>query len=125
MSGPIGSCAVLRLGSFVLVVSIAASTVACSKARSPAACADPTRTTAVEMKDFSFTPACVQAEAGTKLTITDSGIAPHTFTVPGTDVNVSLGPGGEATADLTGIAPGTYAVVCTYHPQMKGTLEIG
>ena len=115
----------LRLASFVLLLAIATSAIGCSKAQTPAACADPTRASAVDVKDFSFTPSCIQTATGAKLTITDSGVAPHTFTVTGTDVNVSVGAGGTATADLTGIAPGTYAIVCTYHPQMKGTLEIG
>ena len=125
MIEPVRCSAVFRLATFVLSMAIAASVIGCSKGQTPAACAEPTPASTVDLKDFSFTPSCIQAATGVKLTITNSGIAPHTFTVTGTDVNVSLGPGGKATADLTGIAAGTYALVCTYHPQMKGTLEIG
>jgi plastocyanin len=90
-----------------------------------ASCDAPVSTETVTLKDFAFDPACVSATAGSTLTITNTGGAPHSYTVKDTGVNVTLDPGDSGTADLTGIAPGTYAVTCTYHPQMVGALKVG
>jgi plastocyanin len=79
----------------------------------------------VDLKDFSFDPACASAPSGATLTIDNVGAAPHSFTVKGTGVNVSVDPGDSATADLSGIASGTYTVVCTFHPNMVGSLKVG
>jgi len=59
------------------------------------------------------------------LTFTNSGGAPHTYTVSDTDVNVNVDGGETAEVTLDGLQAGTtYAVRCTYHPQMTGALKI-
>ena len=90
-----------------------------------ASCDTPIATQDVTLKDFAFDPVCVSATAGTTLTIANAGAVPHSYTVKDTGVNLTLDPGDSGTADLTGIAAGTYAVVCTYHPQMVGALKVG
>ncbi len=90
-----------------------------------ASCDTPVATETVTVKDFAFDPVCVSATAGTTLTIANAGAVPHSYTVKDTGLNVTLDPGDSATADLSGIAAGTYAVVCTYHPQMLGALKVG
>ena len=90
-----------------------------------ASCDSPVATQTVTVKDFAFDPVCVSAAAGTALTIANAGAVPHSYTVKDTGVNLTLDPGDSGTADLTGIAAGTYAVVCTYHPQMVGALKVG
>jgi plastocyanin len=45
--------------------------------------------------------------------------------VSGTDAAVDVASGSSAELDLTGIAPGTYRVFCTYHPNMEGALKVG
>jgi plastocyanin len=98
------------------------STAACSS--SPPSCTDPTTTTSVQLSNFQYSPACTAATAADTLTISNTSDTPHTFTVKGTDVNVSVDGGKTAEIALTGIAPGTYTVVCQYHPQMVGALKI-
>ena len=88
------------------------------------ACVSPTPTNAVNLADFRFDPSCATARAGTTLTLTDGGAAPHTYTVTGTPINVKLEAGQSHQVSLSGVAPGTYAVVCLYHPQMTGQLKI-
>lgn len=102
---------------------LAGTGVACSSGAP--SCKTYTGVDKVDLKDFSFDPACASAPTGATLTIDNVGAAPHSFTVKGTGVNVSVDPGDSGTADLSGVAPGTYTVVCTYHPNMVGSLKIG
>ena len=90
----------------------------------PAACSDPVDATTVELSDFAFRPNCLSADAGATITLENTGDAPHTFTVEGTDVDVEVDPGSSAEASLSGAESGTYAVTCTLHPQMEATLTV-
>jgi plastocyanin len=89
----------------------------------PVACDDPTATTTPEMFDFGYAPACVEAEAGATLTVTNSGKAPHTFTVQD-GPSADIAAGASADLALEGVAPGTYSVTCVYHPQMTAALRV-
>jgi plastocyanin len=100
------------------------SLTACSGSNAPV-CENPVAATTVEVADFTYDPSCVAASAGATLTITNTGKAQHTFTVSGTDAAVDVASGSSAELDLTGIAPGTYRVFCTYHPNMEGALKVG
>jgi plastocyanin len=91
----------------------------------PATCASPVTTTIVTLADFSFTPACTAVAPGATLTLMNAGTVPHTFTVPGTSVNVTLAAGETKQVTLSGLAAGTYRVVCTIHPTMVGSLKVG
>lgn len=108
--------------AFVLS-ALAVGAVGCSSGGAPA-CDTPTPTTSIQMKDFAFSPACAQVSAGATLTVTNDGQAIHSLTVKGTDVSQNIEAGQSAQVDLTDIAPGTYSVVCSYHPQMTGALRI-
>jgi plastocyanin len=90
----------------------------------PEGCSDPVDATTVELSDFAFRPNCLSADAGATITLENTGDAPHTFTVEGTDVDVEVDPGSSAEARLAGADPGTYAVTCTLHPQMEATLTV-
>ena len=57
-------------------------------------------------------------------TLENTGDAPHTFTVEGTDVDVEVDAGSSAEVTLSSVEPGTYSVTCTLHPQMEATLTI-
>ena len=115
-----------RTVSIIITLSLTLGGIACGAADSePSACSSFTRPTAVEMDDFSYGPACIQADTGDTLALDNVGAAPHTFTVDGTDVSVDVAAGTRGSVDLSGVAAGTYTVVCTYHPQMKATIEVG
>lgn len=107
----------------VLAVLVLATT--CQGDKLPEPCTDPISATTVELADFTFRPDCLSAEAGATITLDNTGDAPHTFTVEGTDVDVDLDAGASAEATLSGVEPGTYAVTCTFHPQMEATLTVG
>lgn len=109
-----------------VMATIAAGAVACSGGGSDApSCSSYQAEDSVTMADFSYTPACISAPGGATLTLDNQGDAPHTFTVEGTPVSVEVQAGDHATADLGGVGPGTYTVMCTYHPQMKATIQVG
>jgi len=98
---------------------------ACSTGSSGAAtCASPTKTTEVDMENIAFSPACVSATANDTLSLVNKDSTPHTFTVKGTSVNVTIDSGQTASASLSGIAPGTYSVTCQFHPAMTETLQV-
>jgi plastocyanin len=96
--------------------------VACSS--KAATCDTPTSTTTVDVAQNAFSPACVVATGTSTLSVVNHDDTPHTFTVKDTNVDVQLDAGGTAQAALSGIAPGVYDVICTYHPQMTETLQI-
>jgi plastocyanin len=108
----------------LLLLALAVPAVACSSGGGAPTCDNPVTTTNVALKDFEYDPSCVAATASDTLTIANDGGSPHTFTVKGTDVSVNLDAGDQAQIALTGVAPGTYTVVCNYHPQMVGALKI-
>lgn len=107
-----------------LVLLAAALAPACSGEAAAPACDTPVATTEVELADFEFKPLCVEASAGDTLTLTNTGEAPHTYTVSDSDVNVNLDGGETGEVALGDLAAGTYAVRCTYHPQMVGALRV-
>ncbi len=90
----------------------------------PESCTDPVAATTVELADFAFRPDCLSAEAGATITLDNTGDAPHTFTVEETDVDFDVDAGTSVDASLSGLEPGTYAVTCTFHPQMEATLTV-
>ncbi len=77
----------------------------------------------VTIRDFKYeVPASVKP--GATVTVTNADSAPHTLTVKdkgGFDVEV---PGGATAIFQAPDAPGEYDIICTFHPQMTGTLVV-
>jgi plastocyanin len=94
----------------------------------PEGCTDPVVASTVELADFAFRPDCLSVDVGATIpmtiTLENTGDAPHTFTVDGTDVSFDVPAGETAEGTLSGVTPGRYEVTCIYHPQMTATLEI-
>jgi plastocyanin len=88
-------------------------------------CNDPAPASSVALEDFEFAPACIGAALDATIDLENTGVAPHTFTVEGTDVDVDLPAGASGEASLEGVDAGAYAITCTYHPQMTGTVVVG
>lgn len=95
-------------------------------AGSPAPAAEgsaPSSEGVITIKDFAYeVPASVKP--GSMVTVTNADSAPHTLTVKdkgGFDVEV---PGGGTVIFQAPDAPGEYGVICTFHPQMAGTLVV-
>lgn len=110
----------LLLAAVLLVAPVGLA--ACSEEAS--SCGSPTATTTVDMQGTAFSPPCVEAGAGATLSLVNHDDMPHTFTVKDTEIDVTIDGGQTATASLAGLAPGTYAVVCTYHPSMTAAVQV-
>jgi plastocyanin len=81
----------------------------------------PKGSASVQMRDFSFSPASVTVNVGDSVTWSNTGAEDHdaassaftTGTVP---------PGGSATETFS--SAGNFSYVCSFHPQMKGTVNV-
>lgn len=77
----------------------------------------------ITIRDFKYeVPASVKP--GAMVTVTNADSAPHTVTAKdggGFDVEV---PGGATVIFQAPVAPGEYGIICTFHPQMNGTLVV-
>jgi plastocyanin len=111
----------------VLALTAALLLLACGgdEAKPPEACTDPVTVTKVELADFAFRPDCLSVGAGATIALDNTGDAIHTFTVTGTDVDVSVDAGDSGEVSLSNVEPGRYTVTCTLHPQMEATLTVG
>jgi plastocyanin len=110
----------------VLLIALAAIVPACGGEAAPLKpCTDPAPAASVQLADFAFRPDCLSADVGATIALDNTGDAPHTFTVESTDVDVNVDAGSSGEADLRTVDPGTYAVTCTFHPQMEATLTVG
>ncbi len=118
-------CGPMRRLLFCLVLAVTPALAACSTSGGGAVtCDTPAKTTTVDMQDSLFAPACVSATANDTLSLVNHDTVPHTFTVRGTSINVNIDGGQTAQAALTGIAPGTYSVFCSFHAGMTETLQV-
>lgn len=78
--------------------------------------------TAVAVADNSFSPASVKVAAGDTVTFENEGQIAHTVTGDDFDSG-SLAPG--KTFTFTASEAGSFSYVCTFHPGMQGTIEVG
>ena len=76
-------------------------------------------------QDNSFSPADLKVAVGDTVTFTNEGAIAHTVTATsGAEFDSgSLAPG--ATFEFTAEKAGTVSYVCTFHPGMQGTIEVG
>jgi plastocyanin len=115
---------VRTLTSLVIASMLCVGTLSCSGTKTPESCTPSGPTQTVDLKDYAFEPTCIGAATGAQLVLQNTGAATHTFTVDGTSINQSVDAGAGGEASLQGVAPGTYHVVCTLHPQMTATLVV-
>lgn len=77
----------------------------------------------VVIKDFSFAPAALTVRAGDTVTWSNSGPSDHTATA--SDGSFDTGPLSRGrSGSHTFTAAGTFAYVCSIHPNMRGTVRV-
>ncbi len=77
----------------------------------------------VSMGDFFFSPTSVSVAVGDTVTWVNSGQAPHNATAnDGSFKTPDLNNGGSASHKFT--SAGSFAYICTIHPQMTGTVRV-
>ena len=75
----------------------------------------------VQMRDFSFSPATITVNVGDSVTWVNAGDEPHNAV--GDNFSTSLLDAGESGSESFSSA-GSFAYICTVHPQMKGTVKV-
>ena len=88
----------------------------------PAAAAKASGGTAVAVADNTFTPASLKVAVGDTVTFENEGAIAHTVTGDDFDSG-SLAPGDTFTFKAS--EKGSFSYVCTFHPGMQGTIEVG
>jgi uncharacterized cupredoxin-like copper-binding protein len=74
----------------------------------------PATATAVKLSEFKIEPTMVIVGKGGALKVTNSGAAPHTLAIDGTDlVTPELGSGDFAGLSVESLSPGNYPLSCT------------
>jgi plastocyanin len=88
-----------------------------------AACAALAATThEVKMEGMQFSPATVKVHRGDKVTWRNNDVVPHTATAAGRFDSGAIAPGKAFSRTMD--KPGDYDYICTYHPGMKGRIEV-
>lgn len=79
---------------------------------------------AIDIRNFSYTPATLAVKAGTKVTWTNYDNSPHTVTSDSGGLldSPTLSPGQSFSFTFTDEVSIRYH--CTFHPQMKGTVNV-
>jgi plastocyanin len=122
------------LTTLVVVAALGTGLAACGGYGddSSTTAAKPTTTTApavagakVSVQDNTFTPGTIKAKVGDTITWTNDGQVAHTVTATdGADFDSGTLPPGKSFT-FTADKAGTVAYVCTIHPGMQGTIEVG
>ena len=79
----------------------------------------------ITVKDFAFSPATLEVRPGEEITVSNEDSAAHTVTATeGNAFDTGTADGGKSGSFTAPMQPGKYAFVCTFHPNMKGTLTV-
>jgi plastocyanin len=80
----------------------------------------------IVMSRTEFVPECFTASASQGITIVNEDQLAHTFTIEGTMIDVQVNAGDEFQGEpISGVAaPGTYELICRFHPFMTGEVTI-
>jgi plastocyanin len=89
----------------------------------PAPSGDAVRSAKVEIEDFAYNPDPVTIEEGGKVTWINRDSAPHTATADDGSFDTGTLEEGKLKSESFK-APGTYAYICSIHPDMQGTVEV-
>jgi len=78
----------------------------------------------VTIQNLAFQPDCFKAASASAITIDNKDTVTHTFTIDGTQVDVTINGGQTFNGESAGLAPGTYPFHCKIHSQMTGTVIV-
>jgi plastocyanin len=78
----------------------------------------------VTIQGLAFHPDCFAAKSASSITIKNKDTVTHTFTIDGTDVDVTIEAGTTFNGESAGLAAGTYPFHCKIHTKMTGTVIV-
>jgi plastocyanin len=113
----------LRLGVALAAIALAA---ACSSGSSGSGGSSSSGgSTGASMTIENFQYSTLTVKAGTKVSVVNKDSAAHTVTDKGGSFDSGNIAGGGAKGSFTAPSkPGTYQLICKYHPNMHGTLTV-
>jgi len=125
----------MRKMAFVLVAGLAMGLVACGGSgdapgggTADPSCVDLTSgdTFTITITDFAFGPSCLTVKASQGISIVNEDAADHTFTITGTQIDVTVPAGQTVNAEAVSgvVEPGTHDFFCRLHPSMTGTITV-
>ena len=76
----------------------------------------------VKIEGMQFSPATLTVQRGATVTWRNDDLVPHTATAAGKFDSGNIAPGHTYSRKMD--RPGDYDYVCTYHPGMKGRIEV-
>lgn len=76
----------------------------------------------VKIENMQFSPAAISVKRGETVTWRNNDIVPHTATAAGRFDSGEIAPGKTFSKKME--KPGDYDYICTYHPGMKGRIEV-
>jgi len=92
-------------------------------AAAPAPSGDAVRSVKVRIVDFAYDPDPVTIEEGGKVIWQNEDSAPHTATAEDGSFDTGTLEEGKLKSESFK-EPGTYAYICSIHPDMQGTVEV-
>lgn len=78
----------------------------------------------VTIQGLAFHPDCFAATSASSISIQNKDSVTHTFTIDGTQVDVTIQGGTTFNGESVGLAPGTYPFHCKIHSTMTGTVIV-
>lgn len=78
----------------------------------------------ITIQNMAFHPSCLTASSSASITIVNMDSVDHTFTIDGTQVDVTIAAGQTFNGESAGLKPGTYTFHCKIHPSMTGTITV-
>jgi len=75
------------------------------------------------MNISGFTFSAITVKPGATVTVTNADTATHTVNVNGTQIDVTVPVGGQASFTAP-TQPGSYLLTCDFHKGMHGTLTV-
>ena len=78
----------------------------------------------ITIRNMAFEPSCLTASASSTIKIVNADSVDHTFTIDGTQVDVTIAAGQTFNGESAGLKPGEYTFRCKIHSSMTGTITV-
>ena len=76
----------------------------------------------VKMEAIQFSPATLSVQRGETVSWRNNDVVPHTVTAAGKFDSGNVAPGKTFSKKMD--RPGAYDYICSYHPGMKGRIDV-
>jgi plastocyanin len=83
-------------------------------------------TLTIHIAGFEFQPPCFTVRTSQGIQVLNDDGAVHSFTLKGTPIDFDVPDEGRRNVGAVAgaVEPGTYDLICTYHPEMTGAVTV-